>query len=238
MSAAASIPSVPAPQLDALCRAVGHAFVDVGLLEEAVSHPSLLGLSRSSARGYERLEFLGDRVLGLVIAEWLLERFPDESEGALAKRHTALVRAESLALVAGRIGLGGHLRLSQSEGDAGGRAKPAILADACEAVIGAIYRDGGLEPARRFIRTNWSALLEGSATPPQDPKTALQEWAMAKDRVLPVYETLARSGPDHAPIFVVKVTVAGLGEAQGEGPSKRAAEKAAAEALLPRTMTA
>lgn len=221
--------------LDRLCGVLGHRFADPALLREAVSHPSLLGLSRNAAREYERLEFLGDRVLGLVIAEWLIERFPEEPEGALARRHTALVRAETLAAVAEAIDLGAHLRLSPAEGEAGGRTKPAILADACEAVIGALYRDGGLAAAQAFIRARWAAVLEGTASPPQDPKTALQEWSMAQGRGLPVYETLARTGPDHAPVFRVRVAVAGLGEATGEGPSKRAAEKAAAVALLPGT---
>ncbi len=228
----------PADDLARLGRVLGHVFADPDLLVQAVSHPSLLGLARNAARGYERLEFLGDRVLGLVVAEWLLERFPDEAEGAIARRHTALVRAESLALVAEAIDLGAHLRLSAGEGGAEMRPTPNVLADACEAVIGALYIDGGLEAARRFIRARWADLLAGDAAPPQDPKTALQEWAMARGRGLPEYTLLGRTGPDHAPAFQVKVAVAGLGEATGEGPSKRAAEKAAAAALLPGTMRA
>lgn len=238
MTARTSDPAAGRPLLDGLCRVLGHRFADLADLEDAVSHPSLPGQTRSSARGYERLEFLGDRVLSLVVAEWLLERFPDEPEGAIARRHTDLVRAETLAEVAVAIGLGEHLRLSPGERVSGGQAKPAILADACEAVIGALYRDGGLSAARTFIRDRWSGMLDREPDPPQDPKTALQEWAMGRARGLPAYETLSRGGPDHAPVFTVRVTVAGLGEATAEGPSKKAAEKAAAASLLRRTETA
>lgn len=220
-----------------LQQALGHEFVNPALLEEALTHPSISGMSRRSAtKGYERLEFLGDRVLGLVVAQWLLERFPKEQEGALARRLTALVRAEALVVVAERIGLGRHLNLAPSEQVSdGGSVKPAILADACEALIGALYLDGGLDAAAAFIRRHWDGALEGAkASPPQDPKTGLQEWALARGQKLPLYTDIGRSGPDHAPVFQVSVQVDGQAPVTASGPSKRAAEKAAAETLLSR----
>ena len=152
---------------------------------------------------------------------------------ALARRLTALVRAEALVVVANKIGLGAYLLLSPGEQGSEGGIKPAILADACEAVIGALYLDAGLEAAKRFIRQHWDAPLEKArAAPPQDPKTGLQEWALARGLALPLYEDIGRTGPDHAPIFQVRVTVAGFDPVTASGPSKRAAEKAAADELL------
>jgi len=224
--------------LTPLQTALGHRFAEIGRLVEALTHSSVGGMDRSAVgQHYERLEFLGDRVLGLVIAEWLLERFPKEAEGALARRHTALVRAEALTVVARRIDLGRYLRMASSERDQAGNVKAALLADACEAVIGALFLDGGLEAARRFIRIAWADAVEAPADPPQDAKTALQEWAMARGRALPVYETLGRSGPDHAPLFEVRVSVAGLDPVTATGTSKRAAEKLAATELLRRIGT-
>lgn len=222
-----------------LAEALGHRFAKPGLLIDAVTHPSVGGMDRYGRGGglapghaYERLEFLGDRVLGLVIARWLLERFPIEPEGHLAKRHAALVRRETLGRVAEVIDLGRYLRLSAGEDEAGGRSNRAILADACEAVIGALFLDGGLEAAERFIRAHWAPFIDRAEPPPQDPKTALQEWAQARGKPLPHYETIAQSGPAHEPRFEVRVTVAGEPPASAIGPSKRAAEKAAASALL------
>lgn len=213
--------------------ALGYRFADLSRLEEALTHSSMSGMDRrTKVRVYERLEFLGDRVLGLVVAEWLLDRFPDEPEGSLARRHTALVRAETLSAVARRIDLGRYMRLAPSEQDARGKVNPGLLADACEAVIGAMFQDGGLEPPRRFIRSAWADAVESAASPPQDPKTALQEWAMGRSLGLPVYETVSRSGPDHAPVFEVRVTVKGKAPATARGASKRIAEKQAAEELL------
>lgn len=220
--------------LDGLARALDHRFIRPELLADAVSHPSLAGLKRRSGIGaaYERLEFLGDRVLGLVVAEWLLERFPQEAEGDLARRHAALVERTALGQVAETLGLGAYLRLSPGEDDAGGRQNRAILADACEATIGALYLDGGLETARAFIRRAWTDLIERSKRPPKDVKTALQEWAQARGLPLPVYEIVERSGPAHQPVFGVQVSVAGSGGAIGRGRSKQIAEKEAARALL------
>lgn len=223
-----------------LAAALGHAFADPALLREAVTHPSVMGLDRTASRdrggevacGYERLEFLGDRVLGLVIADWLVEQYPREKEGALAKRHASLVRRETLARVARTVDLGRYMVLSPAEDAGGGRANPTILADACEAVIGALYRDGGLEPCRSFIRRHWHEWLERSVPPPMDPKTALQEWAQGRGRPLPVYELVEQSGSAHAPMFRVRVLVAGSDPVIGSGTSKRAAEKEAARLLL------
>lgn len=216
--------------------AIGHCFADRRRLADAVTHPSLAGLARCQGpipgTAYERLEFLGDRVLGLVIAQWLLERFPAEREGDLAKRHVGLVRRETLGRVAEDIELGRHLRLSPGEAEAGGRSNRTILADACEAVIGALYLDGGLDAVTRFIRRAWSPLIDTSGTPPQEPKTALQEWAQGRGKPLPAYEVVGQTGPAHDPRFEVRVTVAGLPPVTAAGPSKRAAEKAAASTLL------
>lgn len=219
----------------ALAEALGHTFGNPALLAEAVTHSSVAGTDRAGAKhapDYERLEFLGDRVLGLTVAEWLLERFPAEKEGALAKRHTVHVRRDALAAAARRIGLGKHLRLSPGEENAGGRDNDTILADACEAVIGALYLDGGLEAARRFVRAHWAVDGDEPGGPPAEPKTALQEWAQGRGLPLPAYTLVERSGPDHAPRFVVRAALAGLGQADGEGGSKRTAERAAAAALL------
>lgn len=224
-----------------LAAALGHGFADPDRLADAVTHPSLMGLERSG-RGerpdsgpglaYERLEFLGDRVLGLVVAEWLIERYPTEREGALAKRHVALVRREALARVAEAIGLGRYLRLSPAESQGGGRNNHTILADACEAVIGALYLDGGMEVARRFIRTRWAGQIDRPEPPPIDSKTALQEWAQGKSLPLPTYELVEQSGPAHQPLFRVAVRVKGMEPVVGTGTSKRAAEKLAASTLL------
>lgn len=221
-----------APEIAELAQALGHSFRREDLLREAMTHPSVTPEERGAARfGYERLEFLGDRVLGLVIAEWLVERFPREPEGALAKRLTALVRRETLAEVAAAIGLGRHLRMSSGEAGAGGRVNAANLADACEAVIAALYLDGGLEAARRFIREAWADRIERDR-PPQDPKTALQEWAQARGLPLPRYATVARTGPDHEPVFSIRVEVEGHAPVTATGSSKRTAEREAAARLL------
>ncbi len=235
-------PEPVAADLAELAATLGHAFADPQRLADAVTHPSLMGLERAVRGGgrpgqgpglaYERLEFLGDRVLGLVIAEWLLERFPAEREGALAKRHAALVRREALGRVADSIRLGRYLRLSPAEAQGGGRSNRTILGDACEAVIGALYLDGGMAVARRFIRDAWTAQIERPQPPPLDAKTALQEWAQGRGLPLPVYELVEQSGPAHEPLFRVAVRVQGMEPVTGCGPSKRVAEKQAASALL------
>lgn len=216
-----------------LAQALGHAFARPSLLEEALTHRSADAHQKGTRQSYERLEFLGDRVLSLVIADLLMARFPREAEGDLSRRHAGLVRREALARIACSIGLGRHVHLSMSEGDgAAGRRNPAILADACEAVIGALYLDGGLEAAARFVTAHWTAIMEEEPIPPQDAKTGLQEWAQGLGRPLPVYRMLGQEGPAHEPLFEVEVEVEGMAPARGEGPSKRVAEQAAAAALL------
>ena len=214
---------------------LGHSFANQALLDEALTHPSVMPADRGAARhGYQRFEFLGDRVLSLLIAEWLLERFDREPEGALARRHAVLVAADSLVRVAKAIDLAPHVRMSPAEAEQGGREKPAILADVCEAVIAAIYLDAGLAAARRFVRSHWIELVEEDIRPPKDPKTALQEWAQARGLPLPSYRQVDRTGPDHAPLFTVEVLVSDVEPARGLGASKRLSERAAAEAMLAR----
>lgn len=210
----------------------GYAFKNPALLEDALTHTSLEQPGSTPPVGYERLEFLGDRVLGLVIAALLVERYPDEAEGALARRHAALVQRPALADVARRLNLGDHIRLSEGEASAGGAEKDTILADTLEALIGALYLDGGIAPVETFIHLHWEPLLDSHAEPPKDPKTALQEWAQARGKSLPAYKVVKRSGPDHAPDFTVRVTVEGAGAAEATASSKREAEKLAAEELF------
>jgi ribonuclease III len=222
---------------DGLSETLGHRFARPELLAEALTHASAVPRQRgrgASGQGYERLEFLGDRVLGLVIAELLWHRFPDEAEGALTRRHTQLVRREALAQVARAIDLGRYLILSPGEDVARTREIAGVLGDACEAVIAALYLDGGIAAAERFIHRHWAQLVEADATPPRDPKTALQEWAQGRGHALPRYDTVKIEGPAHDRRFTVSVTVAELAAETAAGTSKRAAEIAAAAALLAR----
>jgi ribonuclease-3 len=220
--------------LDPLFELLGHRFADPKLLAEALTHPSAHARRGSPRQSYERLEFLGDRVLGLVVAELLWRRFPEEAEGELTRRHTGLVRRESLVEVARALGLGAFVILSQGEAQAGARDTPSVLADACEAVIAALYLDGGLEAARAFVHRYWEPLLQGTATPPRDAKTALQEWAQGRGRGLPTYETVSVAGPAHKRVFTVSARVEGAEPATASGSSKRAAETAAAAELIAR----
>ncbi len=213
-------------ELEAAC---GHRFENPTLIEDALTHRSAAGPGHA---GYERLEFLGDRVLALVVAEMLYLRFPDEEEGALAKRLVALVRRETLAEVGRALNLAPHIRMSKGEKEGGGRGNEAILSDVVEAVIAAIYLDGGLEPAAGFIERNWRPLLEGTAEPPKDSKTTLQEWAQARGLGLPVYRLLRQTGPDHAPAFEIEVRVGTRPPQTASGKSKRIAEQEAAAKLL------
>ena len=215
-----------------LADVLGHRFENQTLLREALCHPSAANPDSPAAYGYERMEFLGDRVLGLVMADLLFHAYPDEDEGKLSRRFTALVRRETLLEVAEAVGLAEHLSFSIGEDAAGLRANPAILADSCESVIGALYLDGGLPAARRFIERWWVPLMDSHVKPPKDSKTALQEWVQGRGEPLPVYETLASDGPAHEPEFTVQVTIAGFAPATATGPTKRAAEQSAAEALL------
>jgi len=220
--------------LDPLFELLGHRFADPKLLAEALTHSSAHARRGSPRQSYERLEFLGDRVLGLVVAELLWRRFPEEAEGELTRRHTGLVRRESLVEVARALALGAFVILSQGEAHADARDNPSVLADACEAVIAALYLDGGLEAARAFVHRYWEPLLQGTATPPRDAKTALQEWAQGRGRGLPTYETVSVAGPAHKRVFTVSARVEGAEPATASGSSKRAAETAAAAELIAR----
>lgn len=212
---------------------LAHRFADPGLLRQALTHRSLTQGRNRGLASNERLEFVGDRVLGLVVAEWLVERFQGEREGGLGRRLAHLVNQETLAAIAGRIGLGEALIVPASEAATGVRRRATVLADACEALIGALYLDGGIEAARAFIRAHWAEEVEAVAVAPRDPKTALQEWAQARGLALPAYRTVSSEGPSHRPRFTVAVTV-GEASAEAAGVTKREAEKAAAAALLAR----
>jgi ribonuclease-3 len=216
-----------------LAKRLGHSFAVPELLEHALTHPSLAGFKqrKKGVMPYERLEFLGDRVLGLIIAAWLYEKYPQSSEGDLAKRHAALVNREALRVVANEVGLGDHLRLARGEAASGARKNLATLPDAMEAVIGALYLDGGLKAAEKFIHRYWQNDI-AIAEAPVDAKSVLQEWAQGQGLPLPQYKVLEHSGPAHAPKFVIEVTVKGHPPATASGDSKRAAQKEAAAALL------
>ncbi len=212
----------------ALEQRLGHTFNDRDLLALALTHASAAGKGPDN----ERLEFLGDRVLGLVIAEMLYHRFPEEPEGRLARRQAALVERDALARIANHLDLARAAVLGRG-GHELDRANATVMADLCEAVIGALYLDGGLSPAAALIRALWAPLMEEAAgRPPVDPKTALQEWAQGHGLPLPSYETVAQEGPSHEPLFRVAVSLPGYERATGEGSSKRVAAKQAAEAML------
>ncbi len=215
-----------------LMERLGHSFRDAGLLGEALRHSSDPDVSQGRAASNQRLEFLGDRVLGLVIAEWLLQRYPGEAEGEIARRHANLVRRDALARAGGDIDLASYLSLSRGEDEAGGRQNPALIADACEAVIAALYLDGGLDPAAAFIAKAWAEMIAEAPEPPVDSKTHLQEWAQGRGLKLPSYAETGRQGPAHNPQFTIEAMVDGYPPMAGTGASKRAAEQEAAKALL------
>ncbi len=211
--------------------ALGHSFADRELLERALTHSSF-GDGKRRTRDNERLEFLGDRVLGLLAAEHVFSTFDDAREGGLAPRLNALVRKEACARAAQRMELGRAILMSRAEEAAGGREKERVLGDACEAVMAALYLDGGLAPARAVFERFWADEFARVEVRPKDPKSALQEWALAKGLPMPRYDVTGRKGPDHRPTFTVCVAVEGLGEAVGEGGSKQDAEREAAAAFL------
>lgn len=214
---------------------LGHIFQRPELLAEALTHRSAAqGKAQGKGRpraSNERLEFIGDRVLGLTVAEWLAERFPREQEGDLGRRLAYLVSQPVLASVAESVGLAAALFVSPGEAKAGVAKRATVLADALEAALGALYLDGGLAAARDFVRRAWHDAMTTQADPPKDAKTALQEWAQKRGLDLPAYQITDRSGPPHAPAFTVTVTV-GSSEATGAAGNRRAAEQRAAEALL------
>ena len=224
--------SAPAPDpVEDLAARLPHRFARPDLLLHALTHRSAADPRKQMLDSNERLEFVGDRVLALLMAEWLAERFPAEREGDLGKRLAVLVAQDALAKIAAALGLAPALRIPPNEERSGVRNRASVLADAVEAILGAIYLDGGLVPARELVRREWAPLLEASARPPVSPKTRLQEWTLGRALGLPEYMMVSSTGPSHSPVFVVRVLAAGQ-EADGTGESKRAAEQAAAEKLL------
>jgi ribonuclease-3 len=206
---------------------IGYQFKDKDLIDKALTHSSTGRL-----RNYERLEFLGDRVLGLIVAETLFKEFSEENEGDLAKRFAALVQGDFLADVANRIHLGDYIEFSAAEREAGGAANANILADVFESLIGALYLDCGLETCRGLIMKLLSDGLYEMIAPPQHPKTELQEWAQSQGLPLPLYQIAQQTGPDHAPVFHVSLSVQGYETVIGEGRSRQQAEKEAAQKFL------
>ncbi|GGA50941.1 ribonuclease III [Pelagibacterium lentulum] len=211
---------------------LGYTFKDPALLKRALTHSSAISPSRRTSESYQRLEFLGDRVLGLVVADMLLNRLPAANEGELSRTLNSLVRKETCAKVARKLGFGHFLNLGDSEARTGGAEKDAILGDVCEAVIGAIYADGGLTPAYQFVSAMFGDNLDVAQARRADSKTALQEWAQAQGLEPPLYTETARQGPDHAPVFTISVSVLGYEPISASGTSKKLAEHQAAEKFL------
>jgi ribonuclease-3 len=215
----------------ALADGFGHKFQHIDYLIEALTHASAQD-GRPTLKNNERLEFLGDRVLGLVVAKHLYAHFPKEGENGLAPRLNGVVNRNACARAARRAGLPPALWLSPAEARTGGREKDAILADACEAVIAALYLDAGFGPAEAFVLRYFEPELAAVAQAPRDPKTVLQEWAAAHRHAQPRYDVVERSGPDHAPQFVIEAQAPPAPPARGVGSSKRDAEREAARAFL------
>jgi ribonuclease-3 len=220
-------------ELAAFSKRLGHEFGQVELLVRALTHPSISSPNRSNN---QRLEFLGDRVLGLVMAEALFSKDKTAAEGVLAPRYNALVRKETCAEVAKAIDLGEVLKLGRSEQKSGGRRKEALLADALEAVIAAVYLDAGFEPAREVVLRLWGSRIDQVEDDARDAKTSLQEWAQARGQKPPVYTEVGRDGPDQ-PTFTIQVALASGETAQATAGSKRLAEQAAAKTLLTKVNT-
>jgi ribonuclease III len=219
-------------EFQAICARLSYEFTDRELIRAALTH----GSSKTGAlkTSYQRLEFLGDRVLGLVIAEELYRRHPRRAEGQLAPNFSLLVRAETCAEAATELGIGEHIRLGAKERIQGIAKNVFILGDVMEAILGAIYLDGGLNPARELILRLWEKRLSSRSTSVKDAKSFLQEWALGQAKQIPVYRIVAREGPDHMPNFTIGVLVEGYPEAVAQGQSKRAAEQLAAQAFLKR----
>ncbi|WP_375456936.1 ribonuclease III [uncultured Methylobacterium sp.] len=221
----------PKPDLSLLEARIGHSFADPSLLARALTHVSK---AAGRAGSYQRLEFLGDRVLGLAIADRLYAAYPDADEGDLSRRLAGLVRRETCAAVATAWDVGPHLVLGQGEVLGGGRRNQTILADVCEAILGAVFLDAGYEAARAIVEAAFRPAEPTGAPRGRDAKSALQEWAMARGLAIPLYEVVERSGPDHAPRFRIAARVDGLEPGVGDGPSKRLAEQEAARTVLAR----
>ena len=220
-----TLPKTP-KATQALEKALGHTFKDKKLLNQALTHPSLEGEAN-----YQRLEFLGDRVIGLVAADILFSSFSDEREGKLSRRYSALVRRETLAEIAEEIDLGSHINMTETTAKAGGRSNASILSDVLEALVGAVYLEAGLSNAAKFLMPFWGKYLD-HLDAPKDPKSALQEWAQGRRKPLPEYKVEGSEGPDHSPLFTVSVSVDGAGSMTATGASKQEAGTKAAEALF------
>ncbi|MCC3860662.1 ribonuclease III [Pseudemcibacter aquimaris] len=216
-------------QYSELYEIIGYSFKNEELIREALTHPSLEG-----AKNYQRLEFVGDRVLGLAIAAWMFELYPDVDEGGLASRHTNLVRREACAKVGEEIGLGDFIHMAKSSEDTGGRKRETIIADVSESIIGAIYLDANYQEAEKFIRKFWKDQAYNVKVAKRDAKTRLQELVQSKGKPTPNYVTVDKEGPDHQPVFTIALRVKGEEEEQAKGKSKREAEQNAAEAMLER----
>jgi ribonuclease III len=213
---------------------IGHKFADPTLLATAFTHVSALKATRKRGDSYQRLEFLGDHVLGLIVSDMLYRAFPNANEGELSKRLADLVRKESCADVATSLGLVDDIKLGAVGAGASARLRKSVLGDICEAVIGAIFLDGGYAAAAQFVERNWTERMRRPRQPLRDPKTVLQEWAQGKGLPTPVYREVERTGPHHDPQFRVAVDLPGLAPAEGIGGSKRAAEKVAASVMIAR----
>ncbi|WP_339632698.1 ribonuclease III [uncultured Sneathiella sp.] len=226
--------SVPPKNLEDLPDLIGHEFKDLSLLTAAVTHSSLIkGKGRKAAQDdYDRLEFLGDRVLGLIISEELFRRFEEAEAGQLSRRYNAQVRRETLAEIGAEMGLQAYIRMAADLAATGGRDNPAILSDVMEAVIAAVYLDGGIRAAKKFIKSRWWPRFDHKDASRKDAKSALQEWLAKMGRPLPAYSIIEETGPDHDRHFKVMVEVPDYAPATGSGPSKRAAEQKAAAAML------
>ncbi len=222
----------PGADIRAFMTRLGHDFARPEFLIRALTHGSIATVTRPDN---QRLEFLGDRVLGLVMAEALFQADGAATEGQLAPRYNALVKGETCAAIAREAGLGEVLKLGRSEMMSGGRRKDALLADAMEAVLAAVYLDAGFDVARKVVLRLWQSRLASIEDDPRDPKTSLQEWAQAHGMPPPAYDQTARSGPDHAPVFHITVRIADGRQAEAKGSgTKRSIEQAAAQALLDR----
>ncbi|AXS40241.1 ribonuclease III [Breoghania sp. L-A4] len=221
-------------QIETLEAKIGHRFHDRALIERALTHASALPTARASTDSYQRLEFLGDRVLGLAIADMITAQFPQADEGELARRLNHLVRRETCAEVALELDLDAAMIIGDNEAQTGGRQKKALLGDICESVLAALYLDGGWDKARAFVERHWRGRMISWGGSLRDAKTTLQEWAQGKGLDAPIYRVTGRSGPDHAPRFTVTASVNGMDDGMGSGSSKRIAEQAAAETILRR----
>ena len=218
------MPKLPIAKLE---QEIGHSFSNQRIIQDALTHSST-----GQEHNYERLEFLGDRVLGLIVAEMLYKKFPDEPEGDLAKRLSALVQGSLLAEIAQQINLGAYVDFSEAERQAGGTENTNILADVFEAVIGALYLDSGFKECHALVEKFWADHFFEMKAPPQHPKTALQEWAQAKSLPLPEYKIVNQSGPDHAPVFDVQLLIEGYDPVIAQGKSRQEAEKLVAQMFL------